>query len=254
MKITSVQNEKVKLLVRLLKKRNRDKENLVLIEGKKEIEMAKESGLEILEHYHLPEEAGMGDKMIIINEEVAKKISVRENPAKNFALVKKPDTKLKDIIIKNDALVLVLEDLEKPGNIGAILRTADASGVDAVIITKPRTDIYNPNVVRTSRGTVFSVPIISGENEAIYKFLKENNFSLVGTSPLGDKKYTEYDYSRKTALLIGTEHEGLSDFWLKQADSLVKIPMLGRIDSLNASVSTAIICFEAVRQKNHNIV
>lgn len=252
--INSLQNEQVKQLLKLNKKRNSEREGKILVEGRKEIEMALGGGLAILAHYHLDSESGLCAADFSITPEIAKKISNRESPGKNFALFERPALSLDKIKAGKNSLVLVLEDMEKPGNIGAILRTADACGADAVLLADPRTDIFNHNVIRTSRGTVFTVPLAAAGNQEIRDWLVKNRFTMAGTSPQGDIDYYDYDFRQNTALLIGTEHEGLSDFWMKSAPVKLSIPMTGKIDSLNASVSAAIICFESVRQKRKNIV
>jgi TrmH family RNA methyltransferase len=144
----------------------------------------------------------------------------------------------------------VAESIEKPGNLGAILRTADAAGVDALLVCDPRVDIYNPNVVRASRGTLFTVPTIEISNENALSALRKSNIKLVAATPHAKTEFTEQDLRGPLAIIVGTENEGLTDFWLNEADIKVKIPMLGKVNSLNVSIAAALIVYEARRQRN----
>jgi TrmH family RNA methyltransferase len=146
-------------------------------------------------------------------------------------------------------LIVVLERVEKPGNLGAILRTAEAAHVDAVIVCDPLTDVYNPNVIRASIGGVFSVPVAVGTSEECIAFLKEHNVSILTAQLQDSYPYYDYDMSGPTAIVMGTESTGLTQQWREAADAHIRIPMLGRLDSLNVSVSAAILIYEAVRQR-----
>jgi TrmH family RNA methyltransferase len=143
----------------------------------------------------------------------------------------------------------VLETVEKPGNLGAILRTADAAKVDAVIICDNQTDIYNPNIIRSSLGSIFTNQVVCCRNDEAFEFLKNNNIRSYATSLKAGKLYYDCDYNKASALLMGSEAKGLSPFWHEKADELIKIPMDGKVDSLNVSVSTAVVVFEAFRQR-----
>ena len=157
---------------------------------------------------------------------------------------------LDSLNIKENPLVVVLEAVEKPGNLGAILRSADAAGADAVIVCDPLTDLYNPNLIRSSIGGIFTVPTAAASSEETIKWLKANNIKIY-TAQLQDSEwYYDTDMTKGTAIVMGTEATGLTDVWRKAADAHIKIPMLGRLDSLNVSVSAAILLFEAVRQRN----
>ena len=152
--------------------------------------------------------------------------------------------------MKENPLVIVLEAVEKPGNLGAVLRSADASGADAVIVCDPLTDLYNPNLIRSSIGGIFTVPVAAASSEETIEWLKSRNIRIY-TAQLQDSKwYYDTDMRGGTALVMGTEATGLTDIWRKAADAHIKIPMLGKLDSLNVSVSAAILLFEAVRQRN----
>jgi TrmH family RNA methyltransferase len=157
---------------------------------------------------------------------------------------------LKSLDLKKNPLVVILESVEKPGNLGAVLRSADASGVDAVIVCDPLTDLYNPNLIRSSIGAIFTVPVATASSEETIKWLKDNNIRIY-TAQLQDSEwYYDTDMTGGTAIVMGTEATGLTDVWRKAADAHIKIPMLGRLDSLNVSVSAAILMYEAVRQRN----
>jgi len=152
--------------------------------------------------------------------------------------------------VKENPLVVVLESVEKPGNLGAVLRSADASGADAVIICDPQTDLYNPNLIRSSIGAIFTVPVATASSEDTIRWLKDNRIKIY-TAQLQDSGwYYDTDMTGGTAIIMGTEATGLTEIWRKAADAHIRIPMLGRLDSLNVSVSAAILLYEAVRQRN----
>jgi TrmH family RNA methyltransferase len=145
--------------------------------------------------------------------------------------------------------VIVAESVEKPGNLGAILRTADAAHVDSLLLCDPRVDLWNPNVVRASRGAVFSLPVVEGDNASAWEWLKTRGIRVLAATPAAETLYWDVDLRQPAAIAVGTEDEGLSEFWMSKADMKAKIPMLGRVNSLNVSVSTALIVYEAVRQR-----
>lgn len=255
-KITSPQNPKIKLAQKLFKSRERQKEDLILIEGNQEINLAIESGIIIDTLFYCPDfkknkkiKNIAEDKIIELNKDLFVKISYRDNPDGFLALAKPRRLKLTEIKLSKNPLVIVLEKVEKPGNLGAILRSADAAGVDAVILADPQTDIYQPNVVRASLGTIFSVQVATAKNENVLNWLKTNKIKSLAAVVGAKLNYTQTKMSDAAAIVIGTEHDGLSKFWQDQASEKIMIPMAGKIDSLNASVSTAIILFEAVRQR-----
>lgn len=145
------------------------------------------------------------------------------------------------------------ESIEKPGNLGAIIRTADAAAIDALLVCEARTDIYNHNVIRASRGTLFTVPTIEITNNDAFTYLKEHHVSIVSATPQADEDYTHQNFTGPIAIAVGTEDKGLSDFWMEKADIKVKIPMHGRVNSLNVSIATALIVYEVLRQREINI-
>jgi RNA methyltransferase, TrmH family len=255
-KITSVNNQKIKDTIKLREARQRKKQDLIIIEGRAEIAMAIEFGVEIVNLFFccgLAKQNSLDqitfDKTIEVAESVFNKMAVREHPDGYLATARVKEKKLSDLKLKKNSLVIVLEDVEKPGNLGAIMRTGDAAGVDAILICDPQTDIYNPNAIRASLGTVFSNRTVKCQSSEAISWLKKNKIKMIAATPEAKKSYFKVDYKRSSVIIIGTEHEGLSQIWLDSADEKVKIPMNGKIDSLNASVSTAIIVFEALRQR-----
>ena len=167
-----------------------------------------------------------------------------------MAEVEYKELKLEDLRLPENPLVMVLESVEKPGNLGAVLRSADAAGVDAVIFCDPLTDLYNPNLIRASLGAAFSVPLAACRSEEAYGWLKEKGIAILTAQLQDSELYYRTDMVRPVALVFGTEDKGLSDYWRQRADAHIRIPMAGMMDSLNVSVSAAILAFEAVRQRN----
>lgn len=256
-KITSLDNQKVKQAIKLRKASKRKKQELIIVEGIKEIEMAAVSKIE-LTHLFLCSEyiraravpSSIDNNIIVsVNKAVFNKMSLREKPDGFLALAKPRYLALSQVKLSLNPLLVILETVEKPGNLGAILRSAQAAGVDAVIVTEAQTDIYNSNVIRASRGTVFSSPPVVTSNEKALKWLQDNGITGYAATANTNNLYTEANFRNSTAIIVGTEHAGLSEFWLKKAKNRIKIPMLGKIDSLNASISTAVILFEAIRQR-----
>ncbi len=261
-KIESLQNFKIKQVVKLGKNHERKKTGLFVVEGLKELERAYRAGME-MEYIlfcsdlldSIPEYLNDDEgKIYDVSQEVLKKISYKENPDGVLAVAKRKEVDLNDLKLKKNPLLVVLEAVEKPGNLGAILRSADASGVDAIIVCDARTDIYNPNVIRASLGTVFSMQVAISNKEESLTYLQKNKISSFATSPNASQFYTEQNLQGPVAVIIGTEHEGLSDFWLRNVDEQIKIPMLGMTDSLNVSVSTAVVLYEVIRQRGENVV
>ena len=260
MDITSLQNPRVKYIVKLRDdKRQRKQDGLMLVEGYDEIQLALASGCKPQTLLSAPELAApqidaasaVGAENITVNRAVFEKMSYRDNPDGWLAVFAIPRTSLDDLQLSESPLVIVAEALEKPGNLGAILRTADAARVDALLVCDPRVDIWNPNVVRASRGAVFSVPVVESDNASAWEWLKTRGLRLLAATPSAETPYTEVNLREPLAIAVGTEDEGLTDFWMSRADLRIKIPMMGRVNSLNVSVSTALILYEAVRQRSH---
>lgn len=260
-KITSTQNPKVKSLLALEKPRERRKQQLFVIEGKKEIGLALEAGYKIGNIFFCDEIIGAeevgklfrDDKLLIpVSKDVFDKLAVRENSGGMIAVAEQKLHTLDRITLSNNPLVLVLESVEKPGNLGAILRTADASGVDAVIICDPQTDFYNPNVIRSSIGCIFTKQVAAATSEETINWLKKNNIQIYCTYLKASKLYHLTDYTQPAAIVMGTESTGLSDTWVKNSDANIIIPMQGKIDSMNVSTAAAVVVFEAKRQRGFN--
>ncbi|MBI5840089.1 MAG: RNA methyltransferase [Chloroflexi bacterium] len=255
MDITSLQNLKVKYIVKLREdKRQRQRDGLMLVEGFDEISLAISAGHQPQTLLSAPEIAtrqieSASAEIVTVNRAVFEKMSYRENPDGWLGIFSIPKTSLDDLKLGESPLVIVAESVEKPGNLGAILRTADAAGVDAVIVCDPRVDLWNPNVVRASRGTVFTVPTVEAESLNALAWLRSRKMRVLAATPSAEALYTSVDLSQPVAMAVGTEDEGLSDLWMSNADLKVRIPMLGRVNSLNVSIATALITYEAVRQR-----
>lgn len=256
--ITSTNNQKIKDLVNLKKSGERKKKGLIIIDGTREIELAKKAGIEILELYYCPNlikkpaNTFFGLKTDIItevSESVFNKICYKDSPGGYLAVAKVEKQKLKNIKLSKNPLIVVLEAVEKPGNLGAIIRTAYAAGVDLIIINDGQTDIYNPNVIRASEGFVFNKTIVITTTEETLKWLSDNKILSYAAATGVKNSYTKEKMDGPLAVVLGSEANGLSEKWLKKADKLVKIPMAKGIDSLNVSVSAALLIYEARRQR-----
>jgi TrmH family RNA methyltransferase len=253
--ITSLQNPRVKHLVKLRDdKKTRNEDGLMLVEGFDEIQLALAAGHKPRALLSAPELASRAPafstpEVLTVSRAVFEKISYRENPDGWLAVFPIPQTRLDDLTLSHTPLIVIAESIEKPGNLGAILRTADAAGVDALLVCDARVDAWNPNAVRASRGAVFSVPIVQCGNARALEWLKDGTMRVVAASPSADEIYSDVNLREGVAIAVGTEDEGLSDFWMNNADVKVKIPMAGKINSLNVSVSAALLLYEAVRQR-----
>ena len=258
--ITSAQNPKIKRLLQLQQKSSeRRKAGLFVVEGIREVERCVEKGYEINTIFYLNKpmaenvsgiiEKNKGIKLFEVSPTIYEKIAYRGSTEGIIAEVKTKDKTLNDLKLSDNPLVVVLESVEKPGNLGAILRSADAAGADALIVCDPLTDLYNPNLIRNSTGAIFSVPCVACTSEECIKFLKENNIQILTAQLQDSELYYDTDMKRGTAIVMGTEATGLTDIWRKAADAHIRIPMLGITDSLNVSVSAAILLYEAVRQR-----
>lgn len=258
--ITSLQNSAIKNIVKLSKSRERREQNLFVIEGARELSLALQSSYQIEAVYlykdmfsktRYPDVLNTisEDKIFEISQTVFEKIAYRENSDGIVALARPKQHKLGDIILSENPFIIVLEAVEKPGNLGAVLRTADAASVDAVIICDPLTDIYNPNTIRSGVGGVFTVQTATSTSEDALNWLEKNKINIYAAELEAADFYHKNDFTQPSAIVMGTEAEGLTDFWIKNAKKRIKIPMNGKIDSLNVSVSTAVITFEAMRQR-----
>ncbi len=252
-KISSTQNQKIKDLLKLRKSKERKKTSLVLVDGLREIKEAYNSNFKIEELFFckdlIKEDYNFKLDKTELSEKVFKKIAYPENPDGWLALIKPKNLELSDISIKKEMLIFILEGLEKPGNLGAIIRTASAVKADAVIVNDQKIDPYNPNVIRASTGMVFSTKTLVAKQEETYNWLKNNNINILATSSKAKKSFYDVSFKKSSALVFGSEAFGLSDFWFKKANELVKIPIRKELDSLNVSVSVAVFTFEAIRQR-----
>ncbi|HEY9151384.1 MAG TPA: RNA methyltransferase, partial [Anaerolineales bacterium] len=252
MHITSLQNAHIKQIVKLREdKKQRQRDGLMLVEGWDEISLALASGYQpqtLLTASELVSRqiGNVSAEIITVNRAVFEKISYRENPDGWLGIFPIPKVSLEDLKLNDSPLLIVAESIEKPGNLGAILRTADAASVDALLLCDPRVDLYNPNVVRASRGALFAVPSVEVSNDSALAFLRKRGIKIAAATPQADAEYTRQDLSGPLAVAVGTEDKGLTDFWLKQSDLKVRIPMAGRVNSLNVSIATALIVYEAV--------
>lgn len=252
--ITSKSNPKIKNVVKLQKSSERREQNRIIIEGRREIERAVACGFIVdtlfICNDILKESVSINANYVEeVTLEVFEKIAYREGSDGLLAVAIPKYADLKSFKPKKNPLIIVLETVEKPGNLGAIMRTADAAGVDAVIIADPRTDLYNPNAIRASIGTIFSVPLFACSSEECINWLRENNIKIYCTYLKASIDYLEADFRQGSAIVMGTEATGISDIWVDAADQNLIIPMNGIADSLNVSVTTAIVVFEAIRQR-----
>ena len=259
--ITSAQNQKIKALLELQEKsKERRKKGLFVVEGRRELLHCIEAGYEPFAVFFCPEIISEADfneiadrcscNFFELPQHLYDKVAYRGGTEGVIAELHCKDMSLESLNLKENPLIVVLESVEKPGNLGAVLRSADASGVDAVIVCDPLTDMYNPNLIRSSIGAIFTVPTATASSEDTIKWLNEKGIKIY-TAQLQDSEwYYDTDMRGGTAIVMGTEATGLTDAWRKAADAHIKIPMLGKLDSLNVSVSAAILMFEAVRQRN----
>ncbi|GAA3653599.1 TrmH family RNA methyltransferase [Flavivirga jejuensis] len=259
--ITSTQNPFIRQLAQLKdKSRERRKTGLFLIEGEREISLALKGNYELETVLFYPElisQEQLNDltnqqaSTIEISKEVYQKLAYRDTTEGVLAVAKSKDHDINHLEFSTKTpLILIAEAPEKPGNIGAILRTADAANVDAVIIANPKTDLYNPNIIRSSVGCVFTNQIATGSTSEIITFLKENNIDIYCAALQASVNYHTQDFTKPTAIIVGTEATGLSHEWLESSTQNIIIPMQGEIDSMNVSVAAGILIFEAKRQRD----
>ncbi len=262
--ITSLQNPRIKYIVKLRDdRRQRQRDGVMLVEGAYEIELAIAGGMRPREVFFCAELAagksvpgldpssGSGPRLepVTVSRPVFEKMSHREGPDGWLAVFPVPHRTLDLLPLSAAPLLVLAQSVEKPGNLGAILRTADAAGVDGVLVCDPRVDLYNPNVVRASRGTLFTVPAAETTSAEALAWLRAKGIRVLAATPQAETLHFEADLRGPLCLAVGAEDEGLSDFWLQNADLQIKIPMAGKVNSLNVSASAAILLYEAVRQR-----
>jgi TrmH family RNA methyltransferase len=262
LELTSVSNPRVKQVVGLRRRRQRDQSGLMLVEGYEELSLALSAGVVPVTLYFCPElvrtsddlatvaaVAALGSEIVQVNVRVFEKIAYRESPDGWLAVVHTVPTELAALRVGANPLTLVCESVEKPGNLGAMLRTADAVGVAAVVAARPITDWGNPNIVRASKGTVFSVPVAAADSADVLAWTRQRSMTVIAATPDTDTAFTDLDLTGPIAIAVGSEKHGLSAEWLESADARARIPMFGRANSLNVATSAAIILYEALRQR-----
>ncbi|MBR1782301.1 MAG: RNA methyltransferase [Bacteroidales bacterium] len=264
--VTSARNPKIKNLLLLQEKsKARREQGLFVVEGRRELEHCIAAGFTVRTLFVCPEIAGQAGNdvmsgscvmpgsdrasVITLPEQLYRKVACRESTEGIIAEVEYKSLKLENLDLPENPLVMVLEAVEKPGNLGAVLRSADAAGAHAVILCDPLTDLYNPNLIRASIGAVFTVPTVACTSADAIAFLQARGIRILTAQLQDSSLYYDVDMRRGTALVMGTESTGLTDVWRRAASAHIRIPMLGRLDSLNVSVSAAILLFEAVRQR-----
>lgn len=257
--ITSMQNPRIKDVVKLRERRARDKTGQFLIEGYRELLRAVQGGKKIDTVYYCPELflgeneqkliASTKGETIEVTPSVFQKISYRDRPDGLLAVAPIFSTSLHNLPKKKNPFYIVAEAIEKPGNLGSILRSSDAAGVDALLVCDKCTDLFNPNVVRSSVGTVFTVPIAEATTAETLHFLREQGVKILAATPEAKAVFTEVDMTGPIALVVGTEQLGLSKTWMDEADIQVRIPMRGIADSLNVAAATTLLLYEVVRQR-----
>lgn len=261
--LSSPANPRLKALVRLRRRRIRDEEGVTLVEGYEELALAVECGARPRTLFHCAElmlrpveQAALVDRLrdqgvetIALSRTAFEKVAYREGPDGFIAVLPAVGGRLEDLDLPVEPLLLVCEGIEKPGNLGAMLRTAEAAGVDAVIAVDPVTDWGNPNVVRASKGTVYAVPVATTTLGELLPWLAAGGIRLVATTPDTSVTHTDADLTGAVAIAVGTEKYGLTGAALEAADVAVRIPMAGRVNSLNAGVAAAVVVYEAVRQR-----
>lgn len=262
MLITSAQNPRIKHLKKLRKRRERDLGREVLIEGYREILRAIENSYPVNQLYICPDlfvgenEAALiqrcqvaGAEIIELTPPLFRKAAYRDRPEGLIAIGPQIHRGLDKLSLGTPPLLVIVEAIEKPGNLGTILRSADATGVDALVLCDTCTDLYNPNVVRASTGTLFSVQIAEAGSRETAAWLTSRGIQTLAATPHSEHLYTNQDMTHPTAIVVGTEQYGLSDCWMTKADHRVRIPMLGVADSLNVANATTLLLYEAVRQR-----
>lgn len=260
--LTSAQNPKIKQIVKLKERRERDEAGLFIIEGYRELKRAADAGITIQALFYCPQlflgvnETALIEQIRAAGAEINccstylfEKLSYRDRPDGLLAIAVQMKMSLMHIAAKKNPFLVVAEGIEKPGNLGSILRSADAAGADAVIVCDRCTDIYNPNVVRASVGTLFTVPVIEASGHETLLFLQKNKIKVVAATPAAKVEFTETDLKGPIAVVVGTEQLGLSELWMKAADLQVSIPMKGVADSLNVAAAATLLLYEVLRQR-----
>lgn len=261
--ITSIHNPRVKALAKLRKRSERDEQGIFITEGYRPITRALAAGFHFDEVYYSPEwflgtneqkvlddAAKAGAALTHLGKEAFAKIAYRERPEGLLGIGKQWHTSLDDLKLSKNPFLIVVEAIEKPGNLGTILRSADATGAEAVIVCDAVTDLFNPNVVRASTGVLFTTPTVITDSQSTLDFLRKHTIRSLAATPAATELYTDVDLAQPVAVVMGSEQFGLTDLWLKNCDLPVRLPMAGIADSLNVSAATVAIAYEVVRQRN----
>ncbi|MDQ8180891.1 RNA methyltransferase [Pelagicoccus sp. SDUM812005] len=260
--ITSLQNPRVKNLVKLRDRRARNQQGVFIAEGYRAISRAMEKDVIPQEVYFCPDcflgenEEGLlaqarsrGAALFELSKHAFEKVAYRDRPEGLLAVIEQWNYTLDELTLSDPPFLLIVESIEKPGNLGTILRSADAAGVDAVICCDSVTDLFNPNAVRSSTGVLFSMPTVSASTDEVIEWIRAKGIRTAATTPHTDIVYTDTDLRGPLAIVMGSEQFGLSEKWLTHCDTKVLIPMAGQADSLNVAMATLITLFEAVRQR-----
>lgn len=261
--IVSLQNPRVKNAVHLRDRRHREKQRRIVIDGARELRRAVEAGVRLVEvfvcrplcrseetHRVLQMLPQTGAELLEVNEAVFEKVAFGSRTEGVLGIAEMPATDLERLALPENPLVAVLEGVEKPGNLGAVLRSADGAGVSAVIAADPRTDLYNPNAIRASLGTIFTRPLAAAGTRETITWLRRQGLTIYAARVDGSVPYTEADFRRPAAIVLGSEAEGLTDAWRGEEIRAVRLPMLGQADSLNVSATAAVLFYEALRQRS----
>ncbi len=260
--ITSPANPRIKELARLSRPAMRRQTGLFLLETGRQLHRALQAGVELMELYVCDEllndrsivqrAADAGIRPIPISRRVCEKLAYRQNPQGLIAVMRRAHRNLDQLKLSAPPLLVVCSGLEKPGNLGAIARSADAAGADALLIDDAQADLYNPNLIRASTGAVFSRPVICETADRLIDWLGANHIAIIAATPQAEHDYCAIDLTGPIAFVVGREDQGLDDTWQRAATQHVRIPMTGRVDSLNVSVTAAVLLFEAARQRRYN--
>jgi TrmH family RNA methyltransferase len=261
--ITSRHNPRIKLAAKLRDRRGRHEQQRIIIDGIREIGRALDAGVEFLEAFVCETSAsaecralqqrlaGTGCDVVLVNQSVLEKIAFGDRTDGIVAIATPPRAELNSLTLQDEMLVAVLENVEKPGNVGAVLRSADAAGVSAVVVAAAGTDLYNPNSIRASAGTIFSIPLVACSSDEALAWLRQHAFQIFATRVDGAVDYTSVHYASRSAVVLGSEAQGLSSIWQGADVTSIKLPVRGIGDSLNVSVTGAILFYEALRQREN---
>ncbi|MCM8534921.1 MAG: RNA methyltransferase [Lentisphaeraceae bacterium] len=262
--ITSTKNDKIKNIVKLRNRRDRDKQQLMVIEGYRSLLRASNNHIEVTEFYYCPDffigeneqslidlYESRGSRIIEVTKPVFEKISYRDRPEGLLGVAPYFNKGLEALELGESPFLVVAQSIEKPGNLGTIIRSTDGTGADGLILCDKCTDLFNPNVITASTGISFALPIVQASTKECLEYLKENNIAILSATPSADTLYTDVDMTGPVAIIVGTEQYGLTDEWLKESTINVKIPMLGQADSLNVSTATTLLLYEALRQREN---